>query len=187
MQITLNLLAPEKKTALRTGFVLSYAQAMVFIAFIVTAFIAGTLVSIGILLGSTRTDLAAQSSSSEEEYDNITGQITDINAYITRIDGIQQEFTDWSSVLESLAGAAPRGTRFDSIRISADGTVSITGTAPERDDVLAMQKAYEALPFIEDVSAPLSNILQRTNVKYEFTMHYVPPGSEKGAPDQTAQ
>lgn len=175
MQITLNLLAPEKRAALRRGFVLTYAQTMAFIMFLVAVFISGTFVSIELLLKGTRDDLARQSLSTSEEYDSITWQIKEINGYLDRVGAIQAEFTDWSAVIEALAGAAPRGARFDSMRIAEDGSIHIQGTAPTREDVLIMEQRYNALPFITDVRAPLSNLLQRTNARYEFEMRYIAP------------
>jgi Tfp pilus assembly protein PilN len=170
-------LAPEKRATLRAGFLLSYAQAIVFIVFIVTAFISGTLLSIEFLMKSTFVDVAIQSNTNVQEYDGIAAQMTEINSYLGRLSSVQDQFIDWSLVLEELAGTAPQGTRFESLLIE-NGNVSIKGTAAVREDVLAMQSRYEALPFITDVSSPLSNILQRTNVRYEFTMRYQAQSTE---------
>lgn len=173
MQITLNLLAPEKKAALRTGFMLTYAQTIVFIVFIVVAIISATLVSLELVLRNTETDLKQQTSSSTEQYDSITSQIAQINKYLDRIDKIQGQFTDWSAVLEDVAGAAPAGARFDAIHVGKDKSISVQGTAPTRQDVLTMQNRYEAMPFITGVTAPLSNILEKVNPRYEFSMKFV--------------
>lgn len=178
MHTTLNLLAPEKKTALRAGFVLSHMQATMFILFIVASFISGTLLSIELLMKSVLENITLRSNTTAQEYDKIGAQITDVNAYLDRVDSLQQEFIDWSFVLEELAAVATSGARFESIHIDGDGVVFVQGMAATREDVLLMQERYETLPFITDVSSPLSNILQRTNVKYEFTMRYEEAGPE---------
>jgi Tfp pilus assembly protein PilN len=175
-RVSLNLLPPEKKQALRSGFIMAFAQTMVFILFVVAAFVAGTFVSVRVMLKSNLDALVQQSTGgAADESDAVAADIRQINTFVKRVDGLQQRAIPWSSVLASLSQAMPAAAIIDQVAISRTGAISMRGVAATRDDVLTLRDNLRALPFIKDVSNPLSNLLQRTDVRFEFEMTYAPP------------
>lgn len=54
-------------------------------------------------------------------------------------------------------------------------TLNLQGIADTRRDVLDFQHAMEALPFVQEVEAPISNIIHPTDVSFSFTLTLVPP------------
>lgn len=172
MQITLNLLSPEKKTVLRTGFIFAYVQTMLFMMFIVIAFAAGTLLAVRMMLTTTYEDLAKRSGDESTETKSITTDIKSINDYLKRIDGLGQRFVPWSRVLEELTRAMPEGIRLTQIRVEKDGKITLSGVARDRQDVLTLQSRLGQSPTFKDVKAPLSNILQQKDVNFDFELRY---------------
>ncbi len=175
MRVTLNLLSPEKKAVLRTGFIFAYVQTMVFIIFLVVAFASGTLLAVRMMLKGTYEDLAKRSSGGTDETVAITADFKKINDYLKRIDGLDQRFVPWSKVLEEITRYIPDGTQLSSIHVERQGKITISGIAARRDDVLTLQTKLEQSPIFKDVKAPLSNILQQKDVKFDFELQYVAP------------
>lgn len=175
MRVTLNLLSPEKKAVLRTGFIFAYVQTMVFIIFLVVAFASGTLLAVRMMLKGTYEDLAKRSSGGPDESSVITDDFKKINDYLKRIDGLDQRFVPWSKVLEELTRYVPEGTQLSSVHVERTGKITLSGIAARRDDVLTLQTRLEQSPMFKDVKAPLSNILQQRDVKFDFELRYVAP------------
>lgn len=173
MRVTLNLLSPEKKAVLRTGFIFAYAQTMILIVFLVIVFASGTLFAVRMMLKGTYEDLAKRSSGGSDETSAITGEFKKINDYLKRVDGLEQRYVPWSKVLEELTRFVPEGTQLTSVHIERQGKITLSGIAARRDDVLTLQTRLEQSPMFKDVKAPLSNILQQRDVKFDFELRYV--------------
>ncbi|HTM68965.1 MAG TPA: PilN domain-containing protein [Candidatus Binatia bacterium] len=182
MKTQLNLLSPDKKAVLRTGFIVAYVQTMLFLIFLVVAFASGTLLAVRMMFKGTYEDLAGRSSGEPDESKAITADIKKINDYLKRIDGLENRFVPWSKVLETITGFIPKGMKLTSLRVDQAGRITMSGVAQDRDDVIALQTKLEASPLFKDVKAPLSNILQQTDVKFDFDMLYVNPNAPPPAP-----
>ncbi|MEA3249217.1 MAG: PilN domain-containing protein [Patescibacteria group bacterium] len=174
MKIFLNLLSPAKKQALKTAFAMSFVQSLTVYVAIIVIFIAGVLLSLQFTLQGVVKDMTAYSTASFEEYESMTKQMREINDFIRRTNHIHGRYIDWSAVLDTLSHTAPEGIRFGSVTVSADNTIRIEGSAALRDDVLLMKQRLEKLPQFSNISSPLSNILQRENLQFEFHMLYTP-------------
>ncbi len=178
MRITLNLLPPDKKKALQTGLVMAYAQTIVFILFLVTVFVSGTLMSVRLMLSADYETLKKQAdTASSSETTDIVTSIRQINSYLKEVDGTQHGFIAWSRVLEDLTPLIPADVHLDRITITEDNKIVLTGVAQTRDSALAMLKKLKEQPYLSNVVSPLSNILQRQNVEFDFEMTYQPPMS----------
>lgn len=175
MRITLNLLPPKNKAALRSGFLFAYAQSMLLVVFFLTAIASSTLLAVRLLLKGTYDDLTQRSTSSSEEYKTMTDEIRSINEYLKRMEGVHKRFTPWSTVLATVSEMVPDGTQVTSIRIDKTGKVLLSGVADERSDVLLLRERLVQSNLFKNVSSPVSNILQPKNVKFDFEMTYAPP------------
>lgn len=169
MRTTLNLLPPEKKKELRTAVIMTFIQSMAIIAFL-TAFAASvTLMEVAHWLKKEEAELHASSMLSGSDHQDIAKDIRSINAYLGRLQSRAVQPLPLSTVLSGTAAAMPAGITLTSLSLAKD-QVMIEGIAAHRDDVLTAKTALERLPFIAAVDSPLSNILQRTNVDFSFTV-----------------
>ncbi len=179
MRITLNLLPPEKKRALQSGLVMAYAQTIVFILFLVTIFISGTLMSVRLLLNNDYEQLQKQAATaSSSETTDIVTSIKQINAYLKDIDATQRGFIAWSKVLEDITPLIPADVLLDRISVSDDNRVVLSGMAQTRDGALTLLKRLKEAPYLTNVVSPLSNILQKQNVEFDFEMVYSAPAAQ---------
>ncbi len=174
MRITLNLLPPKNKAALRSGFLFAYAQSMLLVVFFLTAIASSTLLAVRLLLKGTYDDLAQRSTSTSEEYKTMTGEIRSINEYLKRVDGVHRRFVPWSSVLATVTELVPDGTQIVSLRLDKTGKITLSGIADDRAGVLALRERLVQSNLFKNVSSPLSNILQQKNVRFDFEMTYAP-------------
>jgi Tfp pilus assembly protein PilN len=178
MNTTLNLLPNPQKKSLRTAQTMAFLQSLALFVMLVALIIASLIFSLKLILEHEVESNARQSHSSFEEYDLLTQQMRGINDYIDRVDDVHGHFVDWSAVLEQLGHAAPHGLQFEGITIQPDMTLMVEGSAKTRDDVLAMEKQLNEYPHFIDISSPLSNILQKQNLRFEFRMRFIPPTQE---------
>ena len=150
-------------------------QRLTLVLFLLSALSATLLFSIRLVLGGTLDDLTASTGQQEQEEVDIAGIISETNGHLRLLSGRTAASVAWSRVLADIAAGAPPGVALERITINSDDwNISIRGGAPTRDEVLAMRRALENEPSFTDVSSPLSNILQRTNVNFEFELKYAP-------------
>jgi Tfp pilus assembly protein PilN len=174
MRLTLNLLPPDKKRALRSGLLMAYAQTMVLLVFITAMFISSMLVSVRLMISSDYADLQKKSASaSSGETTAVTNEIRLINTYLRQLEDRQESFTAWSGVIKSLADLVPDKTTLESLTIdAATDKITLSGEAETRDDALKLLDSLKNSPFLSDVSSPLSNLLQKKDVKFDLEMKY---------------
>ncbi|MBI4457804.1 PilN domain-containing protein [Candidatus Uhrbacteria bacterium] len=168
LRITLNLLPPQKKEALRQGFVLAYAQTMVLLFGLVVVLIATALIPVRLMLKSDFDELSKQNAPETDEFAISMAEIRDINSFLRRVDGLQTAFVPWASVLKGITESAPAGIQLENIRVAGANLVVISGTAGTRDALLAFEAELSKSPFLSKIESPLSNILQRQNFKFEI-------------------
>jgi len=178
MNTSLNLLPLSHKKSLSTAQTMAFLQSLALFVMMIALIVASLIFSLKLILEHEVENNARQSHNSFEEYDLLTQQMQGINDYIDRVNGIHGRFVDWSAVLEQLGHAAPHGLHFEGITIQPDMTLMVEGSAKTRDDVLAMEKQLNEYPHFTDISSPLSNILQKQNLRFEFRMKFIPPTQE---------
>ena len=173
MKIFINLLPPNKKRDLQRGMVLAYAQTMVTILFIIAILVSGTLISLRIVLQGEYSHLQkqAESAASAESTDIMTN-ISQINSYLLTTSALQESFIPWTEVLKDLATMIPEQTKLYRFRANEANQIFINGMASTRDESLSLLESLKERSYLSDVKSPLSNILQKTDVKFNFEMRY---------------
>lgn len=175
MSIALNLLSPEKKRALQAGFLMAHIQSLIFVVMLLAILASGTLLSMRMLLQRFHEDLQRQSGPATDEFTSAAEDIKRINAYLSRIEQLDARFVRWSDVLARITAVVPAGIELEEIRLDSSRKILVRGVAETREDVLTFNDRLKALPFLSSVSSPLSNILQKKNVRFDFEMQYGPP------------
>lgn len=169
MRLTLNLLPPEKKQALRTGVILTFGQSMTLIVCITAIVIAANFVYASMWLKRQSAELINLNGDADGETATLAEQIAGVNAQVSTLRGFHDDVIPWSSVMAAVAGTAAPGIVIDRIAFTKTA-IAIEGVAATRDDVLRMKEKLESLPFAEAIDSPLSNILQRTDARFSFTV-----------------
>lgn len=169
MRLTLNLLPPEKKKALRTGVVLTFVQSMALIVCVTALVIAANLLYVRFWLKREHASVGRHSIDSAGEFSTFAKDIAELNGHLGLMRDVNDAAVPWSEVLTSVAATAGAGVRLDSLAFTSKA-IAIEGLAATRDDVLRMKERLEALPFATGVDSPLSNILQRTDARFSFTV-----------------
>lgn len=175
MHITLNLLPPKKKDALRQGYVVAYVRAMLIFLMIVAVALSATLISFRIILANTLTELTKQNEDMLSEDTAPEKDVEIIDAFLTRISDLQSDFVSWSEVFEEISLATPDGIVLNAVQLNVDGKVFIRGVAASRDDVLSFQSRLDDFEFFTPIKAPLANILKKTDIDFDFETTYVTP------------
>jgi len=172
MKMTLNLLPPANKAALRTGIFLAYVQSVLVILFIISVITAGTLFAVQRLTKATYDDLARRTVSSSDEIKDFSAEITAINLYIKQLDSQSSRASTWSKVLYSLTDMVPPGVRVERITVNTANRITLSGEAPTRDDVLLLDRRLKESKLFTDITSPLSNILQQRDIRFDFEMTF---------------
>lgn len=176
MKIFINLLPPAKKKDLQNSMVLAYAQTMIFVFFLTTILVSGTLFSLRIVLQQEHDYLTDQITiAKSSESTDVMTNIREINTYLLATDALQKRYIPWAKVISNIGPLVPPNARLNRFRTDAANHIFLSGIAATREENLMLQKALQQQPYLSDVQSPLSNILKRTNVEFSYEMRYQPP------------
>lgn len=193
MKLSLNLLPPQKKADLRSAGILSHAQSMVLLVLIAAAFAAVVLLAVRVVLTTNLNNLSNNTAAPDTaEFQTYTEEIKAMNSHAARLAAVTSGRNEWSKALDGIAAALPDGVTIYRIGLRATGRVNISGLGRTRDDVLTFQRNLKDSPIFSDLQSPLTNILQRAEVKFDLDMAYdefrqppvlnpPPPEKRKGA------
>lgn len=96
-------------------------------------------------------------------------QIRDFNAILNKANTVQTSYIQWTPVLYDILSLIPKGVVLSDLEM--DGklkTISFSGTAATRDDLLALQNALSHSSRFSNLTSPISNLLQRENILFEM-------------------
>jgi Tfp pilus assembly protein PilN len=167
--ISLNLLSPQQKEALKT---------LVFCV-LVERFTAGVVVLAGVLtiaLISVKIGLADQLHVIEarqllsSEYSSTNQDTRNINAIAARVDKIQGASIALSPVIQDLLSRVPDGVQVSVLSLEAESLgFSVSGVAATRDELLAFETALRGSPYLTKVDNPLNNLFEKTDAHFTMT------------------
>lgn len=178
-----NLINPKYKIAYKRS-ILSRILYFLSVFVVLWLFIFGTVIFSAIqffaiqnnaLAGSINAALAVREIEEAEELEADIAAINQLSRRISDIENVQPyEFFD---VLTELALLMPAGTNLTRITFSRNSdSVTIEGHAEQRTQVIALEDALRASEFFGEVDAPLSNLLQPTNINFKFTLTSIQEG-----------
>lgn len=189
MRLLINLMPPQKKAELRSAFMFSFMQAMLLFVLVGVCLASFSLLSVRLIMRNNLSEVSRRISPETQEFKSVSETIKAMNAHMKRLDQLNGGFNDWSKLLLAVERDTPPGIALTRFTVSPTGAVTMGGLGRRRDDVLALRANLENDPAFKDVKSPLSNILQKTDVNFEFTMAYVdfrapasftPAGKKKG-------
>ena len=169
MELGINLLPPVRQKAFRTRLTHSCVHDVAIILIAALAVTVGTFVAAERSLTAELRQAETEAAAPIPDRAETNARMTADNRLAKTLLARERAAIPVSSVLIAVAHLVPPGTALD--ELTYDGAVvAIRGTALDRADVLTMQAALKALPYAKDVDSPLSNILQKKNVRFAFTL-----------------
>lgn len=165
--ITLNLISPKQKKYLKTCFWQKSAQ-KVFIAYLLAIVIsAGFCLAINNRLEKLDAQLNQQSKSDQEIINQTRSVVEKTNSQINQLESLKPSDFSWSKYLANLDAVIPSSIKLSKLDITLDGQqIFIQGYAENRSNFLEFQKSLENSKLINNIYAPLNNLLQETKVNF---------------------
>jgi hypothetical protein len=101
--------------------------------------------------------------------DDSNTQIEAMNAQLTQLQLIQKDHILWPSIVGQLTDSLVPGITLNSVAFDAIAqSVTLSGTALTRQNLVAYKEKLGSLPFISNIESPLSDLIQRENINFEF-------------------
>lgn len=177
MEITLNLLPPEKKKALRNLYLILYLRMIIEILLIYSLIMALPLFASRYYLNNNFRDIQEKTASFNQKYDKINREIRTVAQKLKNIDLIQENFSAWTPYLIDVFKATPTSTiflkkaEFD----KENKIIIIQGRAKTREALLDYKTALEKLSFMTNLQIPVASLTSKENIDFLLTPDLVLP------------
>lgn len=170
VNINLNLLPPEQKECLRLTQTFNYVKILTFIFLSFTVVASGLLLGARLILQDNLGDILASSTNVNDRNLTIDREILKLNKSVEDINKIQSSYTKWSSLLGQLMKSIPANIEINYLSFEKKtGTFILSGRAKQRQDFLNLKSTLEQTTYLEKVTSPITNLLTKTNVEFQFT------------------
>lgn len=94
----------------------------------------------------------------------------ELNTQLNMISYIQKEYVKWSKILIDSAKVVPNGVKINSLELNKNNKkVTILGLAKNREVLLEFQNNLKNLNYFANITSPLSNLLTKENIEFQFT------------------
>ncbi|MBA3047431.1 PilN domain-containing protein [Patescibacteria group bacterium] len=168
--LKLNLIPQQLKKELKLKRIYKILKKMSSFIIIAMVIIAITLLIAKLIMQNHFNKIIEQGALITKSSQSYNAEARDINFQISQISQIQNEFTEWSLLLENLAAKTPEDISLSNVKISGDPSlISIKGLAGSRDNLLLFKKSLEDSPVYSDIKFPLQNIMQKENINFEIS------------------
>ncbi len=164
----INLLPPNKKKDLRRTFVLSHALSLSAVISLFAVVITLTLGGVYMQLYSNEQTMQVSNDPSSNEYESLTLEITAMNEYSKRLHETLEDRQNWSNLFKEIGSMVPDKVGLERVSVNRDGHLTIAGFGLTRESVLDFKASLAASDKFTEVRLPLDNLLQKTDVRFEF-------------------
>ena len=166
--ITLNLLSPAQKEALRARVVFAMLERLM-IALI------AALLSGSVLLLFLKTGLSGNLAEVQDrqvltaDYAKANSDIHQLNLQIARVDALQKLAISPASVMRDVAMRAPQGISVTGLDFDVKTkSMRLNGVAARREDLLAFEASMKLSPYVKSLESPISNLFLKTDISFHF-------------------
>ncbi len=176
MKILLNLLPPEKKseTRKRLRFRVIVAQGTLII--LLGIFYWGILLGISGMLSFQLTltkELSFEGgptdASGKMEIESYEKTFQDENKRVAEVSRVLNQHVSWERFFEAIDAATPPGVLYTKMATGSDLSFSASGTAPNREALLALESSMNGSPCFSGASVPLSDKLAKENIDFQLS------------------
>ncbi len=168
--IKLNLISPEQKETLHYESIYLSIRKVAWLIIIFSVIISTIILSARIMLEDNYTTLLLETTLVTQRNQEIDSEITKINTSLKGLSSIQKDFIKWSNFLVDFTKVIPPNISISSLIINKElKSLNLVGLADTRDDFLELEKSLNQLPYLINISRPITNLLGRKNVDFQFS------------------
>lgn len=170
LPLRLNLLPPEKRQHLERMIYFQFTKNA--LEFLLICVCVSGIVLLGgqSVLQKYFNDLTEQVTSITNQYSKTNLQISNINKITKEVDKIQNVYTKWTTKMTELANVIPNSIILSSLNFNqGDKTISLSGTAPTREELLQLQESLKSITWIKSVEVPLPQLTSPKNIQFSIT------------------
>ncbi|GEM_PF-1651630 len=171
MPLRLNLLSGEKIQYLKKLVRIQFVKEILEIVLACVCVLGIALIGGQKLLQDHFNSLAEQIVAVNKQYSNSNREIKDINSLLARTESIQREYKTLSPQLIELTTAIPEPIRLSDFNFDMrTRKITLTGEAPRREDLLALEQSLHNIAWIDIVDVPLSQLTARENLNFSISV-----------------
>ena len=169
LEIKLNLLSPNKKKRAQQLVCFMFSKYILEIAIFMCSLIATSLIWSWLILQNGYSEIAASSALVNREYTSHNMDIRKINKISRNINEASRAYMAVTPKLLEIIEKLPGDIKLNSLHIDRrEQTLSISGVAKTRTDLLDYQKKLSEVSWINKVEAPNSKLFQKENISFQF-------------------
>jgi Tfp pilus assembly protein PilN len=174
--ITLNLLSQESKKELAALRRLSYAKVfssiMLGTMLLALVFLLAVQFILNAQLTEVREEIAAvQQSIPGDSERTLEQDVRELNRTLGKLAAIDEEFFSAPMLINEISSMLPAGIQLNKVGLQGlTNELRLEGTAADRNALLALQNALNALSYVENLDAPLSTFAQREDIAFTFSL-----------------
>ncbi len=174
MTSDLNLLPPSRRQALASQLMMQNTHH--FLSSVTMGLVLMTLMgvlSLGVLqslISATPPEKSAQLDQVVSQYTALRESVGTQNAFLSVVGEMGDKRLLWSDKIYELLGSIPGGVHIQAIRATTGDapSLSFSGQAATRNALIILEQRLKGISWASSVSAPNSNLIDRTNAPYEF-------------------
>ena len=169
MNISLNLLPPEKRKVLYNVHLLFFLKIMAELILLCSAIVAISLIWAGLILKNNLKDFQTRTSYIETENKTINEQMLKINQTFHQANLVYASYVDWSGKLLQLSKINSAGINLTGLDIDSSGEkITLQGKAANRQNLLDYQKNLESSDLVKNLEIPISVLTAKENIDFEI-------------------
>lgn len=170
INVTLNLISPSQKKYLRYEQAYLQIRTSMWLVMIFAVVISCLLLVTRLMLQDNYATVLTTTTLVNEKNRAIDKDIAEFNKNLKAVESIQADFVKWSNIVLSINNSIPQNIEVTYLNLEQKTRLfNLHGKALRRDDFLALKSNLEALPYFDELSSPLTNLLLKENVTFEFT------------------
>ncbi len=184
---TLNVLSPLKKNKLEQLIRFLFTKNILEISLLFLALLATTYVWGWLVLSQLFTDLSHSALLVSRDRWQFNQEIKTINLAIKQMDRASQYYVTLTPKLIELATSTPGDVIITSLTVDRrQKNLTLSGVAKTRASLLTFEKALHAIRWIEHPTTPLSQLLTKTDIRFQITadLKNFPPLRSEAAPSR---
>lgn len=170
IKITLNLLSPSQKEYLRYEHAYVHVRTVMWLMLAFSIIISSLLLAARLMLQDNYATVLTTTTLVNEKNRTLDHEISEFNKSLKEVEAIQAHFVKWSTIVLEINRAIPPNVEITYLNLEQNTRLfNLSGKALTREDFLALKANLAALPYFEELSSPLTNLLLKKNVTFEFS------------------
>lgn len=167
--LRLNLISEELKQNIKLKHIYKMLKRAIFLLIIITIFIAIIFLVSKIILQNNFNKIVEQTTLITKNSQGRNTKIREINIKINYVDEIQNDYIEWSYLLEDLARNINNNIIFNLINIDGEEKkIELKGIAISRNSLLLLKDGLDDSDIFINIDFPISNILEKKDINFEI-------------------